>query len=356
MTPSIVERPCLFDLDTLSLSQRLGGPGRARNVFRVLAAGQNPFDDGVLPSGLKKRLTAVTSPGKMRVDERSVAKDGTTKLLVALQDGTKVETVIIPEIKNAPRSTLCVSSQVGCARGCKFCVTATMGLVRNLSVAEIIQQVYLGMMNTPPDQPLRNLVFMGMGEPLDNARNVRTALGILTDHRGYGFAAKHITVSTVGPRISAIEGLKGWPARLAWSLHAAIPSVRAQLVPAPHPNVSAIAQAFATVCAADRRPLFVEMTLMAGLNDRPTDMAAAIALLSNFPTEVRFNLIAMNPGRTEGRLKPSERVEDCQQQLIDAGFFCTIRRPRGQDADAACGQLAVQPTRANDVLVSIQNR
>ncbi|MEL7368364.1 MAG: 23S rRNA (adenine(2503)-C(2))-methyltransferase RlmN [Myxococcota bacterium] len=336
---SEAERPCLFALDVPALGRHLGGPGRARQVFRALASGRDPLELGVLPEGLHRRLNGIVSPGEMRIRHRSTARDGTIKLLVELKDGAKVETVIIPEAKGAPRSTLCVSSQVGCARGCQFCVTATMGLIRNLSVSEIVQQVHLGLMHAPEGHSLRNLVFMGMGEPLDNARNVHAALRILTDHRGYGFAAKHITVSTVAPRVSAIRGLQGWPARLAWSLHAANPSVRAQLVPPPHPELSTIVEAFAEICGADRRPLFVEMTLMADVNDRPEDMAAATALLSDFPTEVRFNLIAMNPGRSD--LRPSARVSDCQQQLMHAGFFCTVRRPRGRDADAACGQLAV---------------
>lgn len=279
----------------------------------------------------------------MTVRRRSVAEDGTTKLLIGLAPGeAAVETVLIPESPCGPRATLCVSSQVGCARGCTFCVTATMGLVRNLSVAEIVGQVHLGLSEAAQrDLHLRNLVFMGMGEPLDNADAVRTSLHILTEGRGYGLAPKHLTVSTVGPRLSAVRRLAGWPARIAWSLHAATDDVRQRLVPPPHPPVEALAEAFASICAADRRPLFVEMTLIDGVNDLDVDMDAAAALMRRFPTEVRFNLIAMNPGRPEHAA--SRRVELCQARLRAQGYFCSVRRPRGRDQSAACGQLAVLP-------------
>ena len=266
-------------------------------MFRALTEGLNPYRPGVLPDGLRRRLQAATHPGALVVQGRSIAQDQTTKLAAVLADGAAVECVLIPDFKT-PRATLCVSSQVGCARGCEFCVTATMGLKRNLTTAEIIQQVDVGLREARRRHwRLRNLVFMGMGEPLDNANHVRAAVEILTDHRGYGFAPRHVTLSTVGPRLAAVRHLAGWPLRIAWSLHAARPEVRARLVPKPHPDVTELAAAFATVCRADRRPLFIEMTLMDGVNDKSEDMAAAAALMASFPTEVRFNLIAMNPGR-----------------------------------------------------------
>ena len=346
----IAEASVLHALGADALAQKLDGPGRSRHVFRALAAGSDPFAPGVLPDGLRARLSAVTEPGRVTVRQTRVAHDETAKILLGLADGAAVESVLIPENSrdSAPsRATLCVSSQVGCARGCQFCSTATMGLKRNLSVAEIVQQVHLGLgLARTRGWTLRNLVFMGMGEPLDNAPHVRAALDILTDHRGYGFAPKHVTVSTVGPRVAAVRGLRGWPARLAWSLHAATEAVRDRVVPRPHPSIDEIAGAFAEVCAADRRPLFVEMTLIDGLNDSSADMLAAAELFRDFPTEVRFNLIAMNPGRAgnalTGRLRPSRRVEQCKDALQSAGYFCSIRRPRGQDADAACGQLAIE--------------
>lgn len=333
-------RPALLALDPAALAEVLGGPGRSRQVFRLLAEGGEPWADGALPRSLQARLRETTRPPALAVWRRSVAADGTAKLALRLEDGATIETVVIPELGGSGRATLCVSSQVGCARGCRFCVTATMGLSRNLRLEELLGQVHLGLAYARQrGWTLRNLVFMGMGEPLDNLQNVRGALDALTDHRGYGFAPKHVTLSTVAPRVTAVERLQGWPARLAWSLHAATPQVRARLVPAPHPPVQAIACAFARVCASDRRPLFVEMTLMDGLNDRPSDMAAAVDLFADFPTEVRFNLIAMNPGRSE--LTASHRTLECQAQLRAAGYFCSVRRPRGVDADAACGQLAV---------------
>ena len=330
--------PCLWSLHPSELADALDGPGRARAVYRVLADGDDPFHTALLPDGLRERLKRATRPGDTSQTHAAVATDQTTKLLLTLADGGLIETVLIPD---GARATLCVSSQVGCARGCRFCVTATMGLVRNLRVDEILQQVWFGLRAARArGWRLRNLVFMGMGEPLDNIATVRHALDALTDGRGYGFAPKHITVSTVGPRLSSIAQLRGWPARIAWSLHAADEDVRARLVPPPHPPVVALADAFAEVCATDRRPLFVEMTLMDGVNDRDVDMAAAAALFRTFPTEVRFNLIAMNPGRAD--LRPSPRVQACRQALQAAGYFCSVRRPRGQDAAAACGQLVAR--------------
>ena len=343
-------RPLLGRLTPEQLAERLKGPGRSRQVFRARAEGLDPFSVGVLADGLRTRLHRSTRPNAARVVHRSVARDQTTKLLVDLGDAA-VETVVIPD-EGSDRATLCVSSQVGCARGCAFCVTATMGLGRNLAPDEIVSQVDIGLREARERQwHLRNVVFMGMGEPLDNAASVRSALDILTDHRGYGIAPKHVTVSTVAPRVPAVQALRGWPARLAWSLHAARPEIRDRLVPKPHPEPADLAAAFAEVCRLDRRPLFVEMTLMDEVNDGPDDMQAAADLLGSFPTEVRFNLIAMNPGRSD--LRPSPRVEACQAQLQAAGFFCSVRRPRGQDADAACGQLAV---RSSATLVSLARR
>ena len=335
-------RACLHALTPDDLSQRLKGPGRARQVFRALAAGHDPFSQGVLPDGLRLRLAEAVDDTATRVAAVSRAADGTTKLAISLHDQAIVECVLIPERSGTQpneRATLCVSSQVGCVRGCRFCVTATMGLVRNLSVAEIVAQVALGLRQARRDGwRLRNLVFMGMGEPLDNAAGVQKALSILSDHRGFGFAPKHITVSTVGPRLSAVARLKDWPTRLAWSLHAARPEVRQRIVPPPHPPLTELVRALGEVCLEVRHPLFVEMTLMDGVNDQPEDMAAAGRLLADFPTEVRFNLIAMNPGRTDFR--PSPRVIECRDQLQAGGYFCSVRRPRGLDAAAACGQLA----------------
>ncbi len=325
----------------MTLSVALGGPGRARQVFRALAAGLDPYEPGVLPAGLADRLRSVTRPGAHSTVDRRVAADGTTKVLLCLEDGAQIETVLIPENGPGNRATLCVSSQVGCARGCRFCVTATMGLVRNLDPAEIVAQVVHGLREArSAGWSLRNLVFMGMGEPLDNREHVLAALDVLVDGRGLGFAPRHITLSTVGPRLGAIRQLRGWPVRVAWSLHAATEETRRVLVPGPQPSLADLTAAFAEICAADRRPLFVEMTLMDGINDADFDMNAAADLFDGFPTEVRFNLIAMNPGR-DG-LRPSPRAEACRARLWARGYFCSIRQPRGRDADAACGQLATR--------------
>lgn len=318
------------------LAELLEGPGRARMVFKALAAGRDPWAENVLPKSLQRRLTRHTHLHLPRIVREVASNDGTVKLVLGLHDDQWVETVLIFEPR---RTTLCVSSQVGCGRGCTFCKTATMGLVRPLTTDEIVAQVVLAQRHPRLRPPLRNLVFMGMGEPLDNPRAVGQALDILTDDRGLGFAAKHVTVSTVAPSPRAVATTAAWPGRLAWSLHAAQDNLRRQLVPTQKFDVQAQRDAFAEVCRAKNMPLFVEMALIAGVNDAVHDAKAAAALMADFPTEVRFNLLPMNPIGSDLAPSPSDRVKAFQHHLVRAGYFASVRTPRGQDTSAACGQL-----------------
>lgn len=333
-------RPRLLDLGPDTLAEYLGGPGRARAVFRSLSCGRDPFHDADLADGLRRRLREAVAPIPIPIRNIRRARDGTTKLLLGLPGGGSVETVLIPE---KSRTTLCVSSQVGCVRGCRFCLTATMGLERNLEVAEIMAQVLVGLEQAAALElpPLRNLVFMGMGEPLDNWAAVRRALDTLVDGRGFGFGPRHVTVSTVGPSPRAIERLAHCPTRIAWSLHAARDGVRRSLVASQRASVHALREAFKHLFESRKDPLFVEITLMDGVNDTLEDARAALELFRDFPSEVRFNLLPMNPTDRGYRPSAPRAVALFLDTLRDGGHFALTRTPRGQDASAACGQLAV---------------
>lgn len=331
--------PPLLSLTPQILADRIG-PGRSRAIFRSLAHGRDPHTDDEVAPGLRERLSKAARwhPPVERLRSRS--PDGTTKLLYEVEGGYRVETVLIPA---RGRTTLCVSSQVGCLRGCRFCLTSTMGLVRNLLAQDIVAQVHLGLrvgreLDLPP---LRNLVFMGMGEPLDNWKAVAPAIDVLIDGRGFGFGPRHLTVSTVGPSPSRIERLSGCRTRLAWSLHSAVDEVRRQLVATQRHSVQELTAAWRRLFVRRKDPLFVEMTLVRGLNDADRYAEAARALFEDFPTEVRFNLLPVNP--TVRGFEPSEqdRVERFAHILRSGGHFTMVRAARGQEKRAACGQLAV---------------
>jgi 23S rRNA (adenine2503-C2)-methyltransferase len=303
------------------------GPGRARAVFRALARGDDPFEH--LPRGTLRRIPA------NRLELPSIARqarddDGTAKLLLDLAGGGSIETVLIP---SRSRTTLCVSTQVGCARGCSFCLTATMGLARNLEAQEIVAQLFIGIRaaRALAMPPLTNVVFMGMGEPLDNPSAVRTALEIMTG--GFGVGPGHVTVSTVAPSPKAVALLRGWPCRIAWSMHAARDDVRRRLIPTARHSPAELARAFADLAV----PLFAEITLIDGVNDADADADAAADLFARHPAEVRINLLPMNPIGTG--LRASGRVDAFEARLRDRGFYTKVRTPRGRTLDAACGQL-----------------
>ena len=355
-------RPALLTLAPDPLAELLGGPGRSQAVFRALRAGRDPLAPGVLADGARARLAERTSLERLARRADSRAQDGTHKLLLGLGDGRAVEMVLIPEPR---RTTVCVSTQVGCARGCTFCLTATMGLVRSLKVEEIVAQVFeaLGVAAASDLAPVRNLVFMGMGEPLDNLEAVRGALAVLCDNRGFGFGPRHVTVSTVGPSPQAVRSAAGLPAQLAWSLHAADDQLRRRLVPTQRHPVAALRDAFAEVVFG--RALFVEITLIDGENDGPEHAEAAARLFEGFPAEVRFNLLPMNSrdpsgagSRTTAGPRPAERddtpdrapspplrVSTFREVLAAAGYFASVRAARGEDQHSACGQLATLPAR-----------
>jgi 23S rRNA (adenine2503-C2)-methyltransferase len=251
------------------------------------------------------------------VARRAESRDGTTKLLVRAADGQAVEAVLIPE---EDRRTLCVSTQAGCGMACRFCATGTLGLLRNLTAAEIVEQV-LHARDVLGGASPTNLVFMGMGEPLANFPALATALQILNAPWGTGIGARRMTVSTVGlpDRIRELAAL-GLEVNLAVSLHAPDDAIRTTLVP------------------TNGRRVTFEYVLLDGVNDGPAEARALGRLLHGFDCLV--NLLPMNPvpGLSDRAPAPA-RVDAFVAELVRAGVKHTLRRRRGDDIAAACGQL-----------------
>jgi 23S rRNA (adenine2503-C2)-methyltransferase len=300
----------------------------AQNALIVPA----PKDGGQNAIGLFADMTVVKK-------RRSL--DGTVKLLLSVADGQHVEAVVLP---HATRTSVCISSQVGCGRGCRFCVTATLGLSRSLSASEMVSQVTLArelcQRNHLP--ALRNVLYMGMGEPLDNLPAVAESVAQLTGRPGLALAPRHITVSTIGPSPDAIACAAELGVNLAWSLHTADDQVRSRLIPLYRYSLPELRTAFAETVCRKKKTLFVEVALIAGINDNVAQAAQMADFLEPLGTHVRVNLMALNPGR-QGLAAPQDvQVESYRQMLRRAGLFCSIRAARGTDIGAACGQLSAQ--------------
>ena len=287
-----------------------------------------------LPRDLRALLAETFPIPRLRPETVQQSLDGTRKYLWRLHDNEPVESVLIPSGK---RRTLCISSQVGCALGCRFCATGLMGFRRNLSAFEIVGQVREIILADPGERPT-NIVFMGMGEPLLNWPAVNVALTILNAPTGIGIGARHITVSTVGI-IPGMEELARRPEqfRLAISLHAPDPDARLQLMPIQKKyrleEVLEAARPF-------RRRLTFEYVLIAGRNDRDRDADQLGKLARGLDAHV--NLLPLHPGGTPG-LEPSspDRIRAFANRLRNQGVEAVVRKSRGLDIDAACGQLFV---------------
>jgi 23S rRNA (adenine2503-C2)-methyltransferase len=288
-----------------------------------------------------KAMFSLLSP---EVEEKST--DGTIKYGFRLHDGALIESVLIPE---EGRHTLCVSSQVGCAMGCLFCLTGTMGFKRNLTPAEIVGQVggvldrimaLDASITAPTNQYINNLVFMGMGEPLANLDNIVTALDILQDQRGYNFSERRITVSTCGlvPRIKELG--ERTTVNLAISLHAVDDETRTKIMPinTTYP-IEELLQACRDFPLPKRRRIMFEYILIRDLNDSVEQARILAKKLKGI--RCKINLLPCNETPSLPYRKPSEeKIEKFQNVLRDAGYTAIIRSSRGDDISAACGQLA----------------
>ncbi len=288
-----------------------------------------------LPADLRAELEREFPLGRLRAETVQNSTDGTRKYLWRLSDGEAIESVLIPSGK---RLTLCISSQAGCALGCTFCATGRMGFRRNLAPWEILAQVREIFLANAEEKPT-NVVFMGMGEPLLNWPAVGTALTVLNSPEGLGIGARHITVSTVGI-VPAMLELAQRPEqfRLAISLHAAGPAQRVRLMPVqkkyPLDEVLRAARAF-------RKRVTFEYVLIAGKNDSDADADKLAKLAHQLGAHV--NLLPLHPGGAPG-LTPSSgnRIRAFADRLTNQGVEAVVRKSRGLDIDAACGQLFVE--------------
>src|SRR6266705_2197410 len=310
---------------------------RARQVLpRLWARPVGSWDEATeLPAALRCALTEALALRRLALSARQVSQDGTEKYLWDLGDGEAVESVLIPEGK---RRTLCISSQVGCALGCVFCATGTMGWRRNLTPAEISGQVRELVLRDPALKPT-NIVFMGMGEPLLNWDAVDATLTILNQPEGLGIGARHITVSTVGilPNLAKFAR-RGEQFRLAVSLHAPTSTLRRELMPIEKkytlPELMEALRQF-------RRRVTLEYVLIGGKNDS-LETADQLAKLAQ-PLEALVNLLPLHPGGAPD-LTPSTRAQMLafERRLKQRGVEAVLRRSRGLDISAACGQLRVE--------------
>ena len=327
------------------VAERLGAkPFRARQlmkwIYRRGAADFAGMSD--LSQDFRARLgeAAVIAVPQIVAEQRSA--DGTRKWMLRMDEVQGIETVYIPE---SDRGTLCISSQVGCAMDCSFCSTAQQGFNRNLTVAEIVGQVWLAhreLKDTRPDgRAITNIVFMGMGEPLANYRNVVPAMRIFLDDLGYDLSRRRVTLSTSGLVPQIYKLAEECNVALAVSLHAPHDELRNELVPInrKHPIEELLKACWHYIDKQNGRSVTFEYVMLDGVNDKPEHARALAKLLRGHPA--KLNLIPFNffPG-TRYRCSPPAVIQRFRDILNEHGVIATTRRTRGDDIDAACGQLA----------------
>ena len=296
---------------------------------------------------LREKLQQVAEVRPPEIVSQHDSTDGTRKWAIRVEGGGLVESVLIPE---GNRATLCVSSQVGCSLDCSFCSTGKQGFQRDLTAAEIIGQVWLAIKSYDAFQSgngriVTNVVMMGMGEPLLNFDNVVSAMDLMMEDLAYGISKRRVTLSTSGvvPALDKLAEVS--EVSLAISLHAANDTLRSELVPInrkyPIAMLLASASRYIDAQSDKKRVVTVEYTLMAGVNDQPDQARELVQLLRDFPCKI--NLIPFNPFDQSDYRRPSgNAVSRFWQVLVDAGYIVTVRTTRGDDIDAACGQLVGQ--------------
>jgi 23S rRNA (adenine2503-C2)-methyltransferase len=346
-TPA-VNKTNLLALDPEALKAFFAGigekPFRAGQVLQWLHRyGADDFEAMTnLSKALRARLTEVAEIRAPEIALDQLAADGTRKWLLRLADGNCIETVFIPE---AGRGTLCVSSQVGCTLSCAFCATGHQGFNRNLTVDEIIGQLWVAnrllARDAGGERVVTNVVMMGMGEPLLNFDNVVAAMRLMLDDLAYGLSKRRVTLSTAG-MVPMLERLRAeCPVSLAVSLHATNDALRDELVPLnrKYPIAELLEACKQYVAGDGRRRVTFEYIMLAGVNDGVEHARALVKLLEGIPSKV--NLIPYNPF-PQGRFQRSgaEAIERFRAVLMRANLTTITRRTRGDDIDAACGQLA----------------
>lgn len=324
-------------------------PFRAQQVIKwVHQAGVDNFDEMTnLSVALRERLKEIAEVRAPEIVSQQDSKDGTRKWLIRVSGGSLVETVLIPD---GQRGTLCVSSQVGCSLDCSFCSTGKQGFQRDLTAAEIIGQVWLAIQSYQAFEAnngriVTNVVMMGMGEPLLNFDNVVDAMNLMLEDMAYGLSKRRVTLSTSGvvPALDRLAEVS--EVSLAISLHAPTDELRNQLVPInrkyPIAKLLRSSRNYIDRQADKKRVVTVEYTLIAGINDSVEQARELAQLLADFPCKI--NLIPFNPFPQSEYQRPSgNAVSRFWQVLVDSGFIVTVRSTRGDDIDAACGQLVGQ--------------
>ena len=339
-----METVSLVGADLAEIEAAVGGVGEPRYRARQIYAGiykrfYNSWDQFTdLGKLLREKLGRQFSIAHPAVKQVFVSEDGTRRYLFEVDRGYRIEAVFIPEKR---RDTFCISTQVGCAVGCLFCVTGRLPMRRNLSPGEIVGQI-LSMQADRGTSPKRlNIVIMGMGEPLHNYANVMTAIRLMTDEQGMSISPRHITLSTAGivPGIRRLGEEQIVP-NLAISLNATTDKVRDMLMPVNKRwNIATLLNACRDFPLAKRRRITFEYVIIADMNDSPEDARRLVGLLRGFKRKV--NLIPLNADPWIQLKAPSpERVLDFQKILTDCHITANIRRPRGGDISAACGMLA----------------
>lgn len=353
MDTSTPDQPVnLFGLPRAELERLFAGlgerPFRAVQVMKWLHhRGVDDFEVMTdLSRALRSRLAQLATTALPEVVAEHVSADGTRKWLMGLDDGQRIEVVFIPE---KDRGTLCISSQVGCALDCSFCATGKQGFNRNLTTAEIVGQVQLASRRlegviTDRERAITNIVLMGMGEPLLNFDAVLPAIDILLDDLGYGISKRRLTLSTAGVAPAILRLAEVTDVALAISLHAPDDALRDQLVPINRRYpIAELLDAVRTYLArlGDWRAVTIEYTLIDGVNDSLEQAEALAKLLADLRQRSKINLIPFNPFPGSGYRRPQEaRVRAFQTYLLERGFATMLRTTRGEDIDAACGQLA----------------
>jgi len=347
--PASETRINLLGLDSEQLGEFFVSIGeqafRSEQVLKwIYHSGTTDFEQMTnLSKELRLRLSQLAVIQPPRILRQQQSADGTVKWLMGFGggNGNAIETVFIPE---PSRGTLCISSQVGCALNCSFCSTGAQGFSRNLTAGEVIGQVWQAAKALGHERNgtrhITNVVLMGMGEPLLNTEAVLPALSLLRDDLGFGMAAKRVTVSTAG-LVPGIDQLReSIDVALAVSLHAPEDALRNQLVPLnrKYPIEELMAACKRYLSGKHKRTVTFEYTLIDGVNDMPEQAHKLVKLLRKLPS--KLNLIPFNPfPGTRYRCSPPERIREFQSIVMSGGLIATVRKTRGDDIDAACGQL-----------------
>jgi 23S rRNA (adenine2503-C2)-methyltransferase len=323
-------------------------PYRAKQIHRwVHQRGARSLEEMTdLSKGLRQQLAERTELPVMSAATIERARDGTRKYAFKTAKGDVVESVFIPDASAEGRNTLCISSQVGCAIDCKFCLTASLGLRRNLSAGEIVEQLTRVKEDLGEEQRVHNLVMMGMGEPLHNYEQVVRAIDLFTSEDGHNMSPRRITVSTAGlaPRIPRLG--QDTRVNLAVSLNATTDEVRDRIMPInKRYNIEALLDACRAFPLPERRRITFEYVLLKGVNDTLDDARRLVGLLKGLRCKV--NLIPFNEHPRSPFERPPQRTIDAfQRHLVDRGLSVFVRTPRGDDISAACGQLGLEVDRA----------